>query len=498
MANGLFNLKQVMQAVQQGGWTAQRTPSVEYLVVAGGGGGGATNSGGGGAGGLLTGIDPVPNGQTLLVTVGGGGAGSVYSGGWVSDPIAGQNSVFGSITATGGGAGGPRSSGTISEGGSGGSGGGAGTFGVSSGNNVSGQGNAGGFGGDNNKWTGSGGGGAGTVGLNAGTGASAPDNGGNGGAGIASAINGTVTTYAGGGGGGGRYSGGYSTGGVGGGGGGNGGVAPYSGVNGSTNTGGVGGATATGGTGGSGIVIVSYPDVYAAPTATTGSPTVSTSGSGSIAFNGSSQWVTYASNAAWTLGSTFTIEAWVYPTVFSASAKRICQADSGIDLSVNSSGLINFNAATTTTALSLNVWSHVAFVCSSGTSTLYINGVASGFTGTNTGVNVSGTSTLTVGTYQTNSGFAWQGYLSNFRIVKSSAVYTGNFTPSTVPLTAITNTQLLLTSNSGGFLADGSANGFTTTSTTSASPTWNAASPFSVTGYKNRVYTWTSSGSITF
>jgi hypothetical protein len=29
-----------MQAVQQGGWPAQRTPSVEYLVVAGGGGGG--------------------------------------------------------------------------------------------------------------------------------------------------------------------------------------------------------------------------------------------------------------------------------------------------------------------------------------------------------------------------------------------------------------------------------------------------------------------------
>ena len=46
MANGLFNLKQVMQAVQQGGWPAQRTPFVEYLVVAGGGGVGGCDGAG--------------------------------------------------------------------------------------------------------------------------------------------------------------------------------------------------------------------------------------------------------------------------------------------------------------------------------------------------------------------------------------------------------------------------------------------------------------------
>ena len=91
MANGLFNLKQVMQAVQQGGWPAQKTPVVEYLVVAGGGGGWLAA---GGAGGLLTGIDPVPNGQTLLVTIGAGGANGIANG---------DNSVFGNITATGGG-----------------------------------------------------------------------------------------------------------------------------------------------------------------------------------------------------------------------------------------------------------------------------------------------------------------------------------------------------------------------------------------------------------
>jgi hypothetical protein len=292
----------------------------------------------------------------------------------------------------------------------------------------------------------------------------------------------------------------YGAGGVGGGGA-AGTAVGTNGTAGTANTGGGGGATwgsgNPSGAGGSGIVIVSYPDVYAAPTATTGSPTVSTSGSGSINFNGSSQWVTYASNAAWTLGSTFTIEAWVYATSLTSGSRRICQSDAGFDFSVSNTGNVLFNAATTTTTITTNTWYHIAFVCSGGTSTLYINGTASGFTGTNTGVNVSGTSTLTVGTYQTNSGFAWQGYISNFRIVKSSAVYTGNFTPSTTPLTAITNTQLLLNSNSGAYLADNSANSFAPSSNTVAGG-WNSASPFTVTGYKNRVYTWTSSGSITF
>jgi hypothetical protein len=199
------------------------------------------------------------------------------------------------------------------------------------------------------------------------------------------------------------------------------------------------------------------------------------------------------------LGSTFTIEAWVYATNLSGGSRRICQSDAGFDLAVGPTGVVLFNAATTVTTVLLNTWTHIAFVCSGGTSTLYINGVASSFTGTNTGVNVAGTSTLTVGTFQTNSGFAWQGFISNFRIVKGSAVYTGNFTPSTTPLTAITNTQLLLSANSGGFLADASSNGFATTSSSAVSPTWDQLSPFATgLGFKNRVYRWTSSGSITF
>ena len=52
MATGLFNLKQVNQAISQGAWSGYIAPKwVEYLCVAGGGGGGSgSNLAGGGAG----------------------------------------------------------------------------------------------------------------------------------------------------------------------------------------------------------------------------------------------------------------------------------------------------------------------------------------------------------------------------------------------------------------------------------------------------------------
>ena len=99
--------------------------------------------------------------------------------------------------------------------------------------------------------------------------------------GIASVINGTVTTYAGGGGGAADTNGIGGSGGVGGGGAGGvsrgatGGSGTVNGVSGTTNTGGGGGGygvAGTGGTGGSGIVIIRYPTAYADATVT-GTPT---------------------------------------------------------------------------------------------------------------------------------------------------------------------------------------------------------------------------------
>jgi len=433
--------------------------------------------------------------------------------------------VFSSVIAYGGGGGGSLNSGIGA--GNGASGGGEGGSGSSSwfsagiatpkGQGNNGANNNGQVGGAD---PGGGGGGAGTVGL------SPPSTiiAGNGGAGIASAISGTVTAYAGGGGGGYWTFGSTvaSTGGVGGGAGGQTGPSTINGTNGTANTGGGGGAAVqggVGGNGGSGIVIVSYPDVYAAPPATTGSPTVSKSGAGSLDFNGSSQFITYASNAAWALGSTFTLEFWTYPTAFSSgSNKRYFDTSNngagGFSLRTTGTGVVALDVSSTgqtTTNLSLNTWTHVAVVVTSGTLAIYFNGVAQILTGGGlTGINVTGTLGLSVGNFGTGTTYLYQGYLSNVRIVKGVAVYTGNFTPSTVPLQATqpagtniaaitgTSTGLLLNSVSGSSCADISTNGFGATSSPTIAPTWNASSPFTVTGYKNRVYTWTSSGSITF
>jgi hypothetical protein len=257
MASGLFNLKQVNQAISQGAWSGYIAPRwVEYLVVAGGGAGGADDGGGGGAGGLLTGIVTVAAGASYSVTVGAGGtAGSFPSAG--GDGVA---SVFGSISSTGGGGGGFRSD-TLFSGRTGGSGGGSSNIASgervnSGGIGVTGQGNYGGSNTLSSAYGSGGGGGAGTVGINA-----TSTTGGSGGAGIASAITGTVVAYSGGGGGSTR-SGTAGSGGVGGGG--TSGVGTSNnGTAGAANTGGGGGGGAynssLGGAGGSGIVVVRYP-----------------------------------------------------------------------------------------------------------------------------------------------------------------------------------------------------------------------------------------------
>ena len=495
MAQGLFNLKQQLQGLIRGAWPNQKTPYVEYLVVAGGGGGGGGSGnvigGGGGAGGLLQGLLPITLSTSYSVTIGNGGAGNTTAG------TSGQNSVFGSVTAIGGGGGGYYNVVGIS-GGSGGGGGQPASSSLSGGNGLSGQGNTGG----SSTQAGAGGGGAGTVGLNSST----SGTGGNGGAGIASSINGTVTTYAGGGGGGGNTA--VGSGGVGGGGaGGN----NANGTVGTANTGGGGGGSfnATGGTGGSGIAIISYPDTYNAPTAFGGanSPTASTSGSGSIAPLNTSSWIYYnaPSNLQFGTGD-FTIEMWVYLTSTSGTNYLVdfrgTNAPTGSSFGIfqNSGGLQTYstNLNVNYGMPAANTWYNVVWSRTSGVSYFFVNGTL---------VNAGGTADTTSYTAGTNgpsfggnvyySNFGLQGYMSNVRVLKGTGLYTSNFTPSTKPLTAITNTSLLLSTVSGAYLADGSTNANTASVTGTVS--WNQASPFATgLGYKNRVYTWTGSGTVTF
>jgi hypothetical protein len=274
--------------------------SIDFLVIAGGGSAGAAgnnggNGGGAGAGGYRTSTQSVSVGTVITVTVGDGAPTNTTAGGDVGTQGS-NSSISGSglttITSAGGGGGGGGNTPVGTTGGSGGgrgaTSGGSGSAGNTPSTSPS-QGNNGGDGnGSTPNYGSGGGGGAGAVGGNGTSTVS-----GNGGNGTASSITGSSVTRAGGGGGGAFNFGTAGTGGSGGGG--NGGSSNVSsGTAGTANTGGGGGGassdgntTTNGGAGGKGVVILSLPTASYSST-TTGSPTVTTSGSNTILqFNGS-------------------------------------------------------------------------------------------------------------------------------------------------------------------------------------------------------------------
>jgi hypothetical protein len=199
---------------------------------------------------------------------------------------------------------------------------------------------------------------------------------------------------------------------------------------------------------------------------------------GSGYFNGSAQYLNIAATASTQLNADFTIEAWVWidstvtasrpdnlkiVSLFSStgSASGTClfsilgtTAVAGTGLSIyQDNAALN---ASITQNIPLDSWVHLAFVRTGSTLYGFINGIRYTFTvvsGSATATLGNSTSGSRIGAAQNTSFFGyWKGYISNFRLVKGTAVYTANFTPPTAPLTAITNTSLLLnTVNAGIF-----------------------------------------------
>lgn len=90
-------------------------------------------------------------------------------------------------------------------------------------------------------------------------------------------------------------------------------------------------------------------------------------------------------------------------------------------------------------------WHHFALV-REGTGTnqtkLYIDGSIVGSMTQSKSLS-AGSTGIGIGEDLSGANQEFKGYISNIRIVKGTAVYTSNFTPSTTPLTNITNTKLL-------------------------------------------------------
>jgi hypothetical protein len=182
-----------------------------------------------------------------------------------------------------------------------------------------------------------------------------------------------------------------------------------------------------------------------------------------------------------------TIEAWLFPIWLDNNNTHIFrQPDNSGGWTSNQVNiqLVNSNTPyitvawgnstilTCTIPITYSVWQHFAFVREgSGTNQakVYLNGVLAGF-GT---ASVNHTALSEVPTISSNQ-YPWIGYISNFRIVKGAAVYTGGlttgttyFSPPTSPLSRINGTSLL--SCADHLFADKSVyNNQITTSTTYA------------------------------
>ena len=207
---------------------------------------------------------------------------------------------------------------------------------------------------------------------------------------------------------------------------------------------------------------------------------------GSIYFNGTSQYLTVPANAALTFGTgDYTVELWAFPTSNSWTSGNFYFWDFGTGTTTlqyyqNQISFYNtalgvgstlYNSGQT---LAVNTWNHIAMVRQSGTLSMFVNGILAASASDSFSVSQA---TMYIGT--SSGGNPFQGYISNFRVIKGAAAYTQSFIPTSGPFTTSqtfnqsgipscpvqsSQTSLLLTTPSNSsYLTDSSTNAFTVT-----------------------------------
>lgn len=225
---------------------------------------------------------------------------------------------------------------------------------------------------------------------------------------------------------------------------------------------------------------------------------------GYSAYFGSGNYLTIPANTAFDItGGDFTVECWVNLDKYNPLASNGMVIATNMTNTLNGwefgfQGVSNITALTFRTFTSsgaslttctgvtssnflLDIWNHIAVTREGSNFKFYLNG---NLVGTYPATVASAGGQLAIGVYQHNlSSPSWvQGRVSNLRIVKGSVVYTSNFTPSKIPLTAISGTSLLIL-QSNRFI-DNSLNNFGVT-VTGAPRILN--SPFSFYEYSTSV-----------
>lgn len=196
---------------------------------------------------------------------------------------------------------------------------------------------------------------------------------------------------------------------------------------------------------------------------------------GSGYFDGTGDYLATPANSAFDLGTgDFTLECWVYATstpsdvgIYEGRSDGNAGTVNGFTLTAFSGSVIRIysNAVLVSSSSTsyVNTWCHVAVTRVSGTFYLYINGVSQGSSATARTLS-NNDAIIGGGRYGTTSAVttSFPGYISNFRIVKGTAVYTSNFTPPTSLLTSISGTSLLLNYTNGGIIDNAMSNNLET------------------------------------
>ena len=202
-------------------------------------------------------------------------------------------------------------------------------------------------------------------------------------------------------------------------------------------------------------------------------------------------------------GQDFTIEFWAYPLAtarqdwFNLQAtsgfNRILFYYSGTQIVYSGGDSTAASARITYTTSLFRQWYHIALCRSSGSTKMFVNGTQVGSTYTDS-LNWTNNLQFTTGKDPGGSTYV-TGYMSNIRYVKGTALYTSNFTVPTAPLTAISNTALLLNFTNAGVIDQTGKNNIVNYGTATISTTQEkfGNSSISIPAATNSYYLSTSS-----
>jgi len=183
--------------------------------------------------------------------------------------------------------------------------------------------------------------------------------------------------------------------------------------------------------------------------------------SGSAYFDGGTSRIQVNSSTDFALGTgDFTIEGWYNIPAHSSGDNYLFDIGSNNLYLHISSNLLAYHNGTAHTSTDtfvdiapLNSWNHIAVVRNSGITNVYVNGkTVDGLDNLTDTTDWASSATVTLMDYGPGSaGVETSGYVSDFRIT-TSAVYTAEFTPSTIPVGGNADAVLYLRTNTANVI----------------------------------------------